>query len=236
MELLRPVGGLLRIGHRGAASLAPENSLAAIEIAAAYELDAVELDVLVRPDGALVVAHGPELPPDAPLLDEALALVARLGLVVQLDVKLPGVEQDVVALLRRHGLGGRGFVSSCSLRTLAVFAHVEPTLPRSYTYPEDRYGVSSSRLLRPAVRAGLAALRAALPRRLPGWLLSVDAVAATLNWAVVGRSVVDVCHTLGVAVFVWTVNDAERVEALVELGVDGIIGDDPRLLPRTLRP
>jgi glycerophosphoryl diester phosphodiesterase len=236
MELLRGEGAVVRIGHRGAGAIAPENSLAAIETAAAHGLDAVELDVLRRTDGVLVLAHGPELPSDAPLLDDALALAARLGLAVQVDVKPAGVEHAVVGALGRHGLLRRSFVSSSSLQTLAAFARAEPSLPRSYTYPEDRLGVASARLLRPAVRAGLAALRAALPRRLPRWLRSVDAAAATLNWAVVSPAAVEVCHALGVAVYVWTVNDAKRVRNLVETGIDGIISDDPRLLPRTLRP
>ncbi len=227
---------VVRIGHRGAAALAPENSLAAIEAAAAHGLDAVELDVLRRPDGALVLAHDSPQARDAPLLDDGLALAARLALGVQVDVKVGGVEQGVVAALHRHGLAGRSFVSSVSLEALAAFARVDPALPRSYTYPDDRHGLSDVNLLRPAVRAGLTLMRATLPGRLPGRLRSVGAAAATLNWRVVSPSAIDVCHTLDVSVYVWTVNDAGLVQNLVEAGVDGIIGDDPRLLPRTLRP
>ena len=156
MELLRGAGGVMRVGHRGAAALAPESSLAAIEAAAACGADAVELDVLP----GLVVAHGPEVPPDALRLDEALAAVVRLGLAVQLDVKHPGLETGVVAALGRHALLERSFVSSYSLPILAAFAAAEPALPRSFTYPEDRHGVTGSRVLAPAVRPVLAGLRA----------------------------------------------------------------------------
>ena len=34
-------------------------------------------------------------------------------------------------------------------------------------------------------------------------------------------------HTLGLKVVVWTVNDAERAAALIDMGVDGIITDYP---------
>ena len=61
-ELRRGERGIVRIGHRGAAALAPENSLAAIEAAAGVGVDAVELDVLRRADGILVLGHGPEVP------------------------------------------------------------------------------------------------------------------------------------------------------------------------------
>jgi glycerophosphoryl diester phosphodiesterase len=227
MELLRGAGGVMRVGHRGAAALAPESSLEAIGACAACGADAVELDVLP----GLVVAHGPEVPPDAPLLDEALALVSRLGLAVQLDVKHRGLAADVVDALRRHALVEQSFVSSYSLPILAAFAAADPGLPRAFTYPEDRLGATGNRLLRPAVRPVLAALRAALPLRLPGWLRVSGARAATLNWAVVTPAAIDACHRLGVAVFVWTVNEPELARTLVESGIDGIITDDPRIVP-----
>ncbi len=229
LELLRGERDVVRVGHRGAAALAPENSLAAVEAAAAAGVDAVELDVLGRPDGALVLAHGPELPAHAPPLDDALALVAGLGLAVQIDVKLPGLEAGIVAALHRHRLFERSFVSSFSPQALAAFAAVAPELPRSFTYPEDRLGVSERRLLRPLLVPGLTVLRALLPRRLPRWLQATGASAATLNAGVVSRAAVDVCHELGAAVYVWTVNEPALVRTLLEMGVDGIISDDPRI-------
>ena len=227
MELLRGARGVVRVGHRGAAALAPENSLAAIEAAAAYGVDAVELDVL----RGLVVAHGPEVPAGAPLLDEALALVAALGLAVQVDVKVRGLETGVVEALRRHALIDRSFVSSFSLPILVAFAAVEPRLPRAFTYPEDRLGLTGSRVLGPATRPALAALRALLPRRLPRWLRAAGASAATLNWAVVTPEAIEVCHRRGVAVYAWTVNEPVLAITLVESGIDGIISDDPRIFP-----
>ncbi|HSX21956.1 MAG TPA: glycerophosphodiester phosphodiesterase [Gaiellaceae bacterium] len=218
---------MLRIGHRGAAALAPENSLAAIEVAAEHGVDVVELDVLRGTHGELVLAHGPEIPHDAPSLDDGLALAARLGLAVQLDVKLAGIEAGVVEALGHTDRDPRSFISSFSLPILAAFEALAPELPRSYTYPEDRLGVTSVRLLRPAVRAGLVVLRAALPRRLPAWLRAAGASAATLNWTVVSPAVVSVCHELGVSVYAWTVNDRALAKTLLESGIDGIITDDP---------
>jgi glycerophosphoryl diester phosphodiesterase len=45
------------IGHRGAAGLAPENTLAGFEIAAGLGVDAFELDIQLTADGAPVVLH-----------------------------------------------------------------------------------------------------------------------------------------------------------------------------------
>jgi glycerophosphoryl diester phosphodiesterase len=229
-ELRRGASGVVRVGHRGAAALAPENSLAAIEAGASAGADVAEVDLMWRADGVLVLAHGPGIPADAPTLDEALELVAGLGLAVQLDVKVGGTESKVAAALRTHRLEGRAFVSSFSLPILRAFAAAVPELPRSLTYPEDRLGVSERRVLRPAVRSGLAVLRARLPRRLPGWLDRAGAQAATLNWAVVTPAAVAVCHAAGAAVYVWTVNEPVLATTLVASGIDGIIMDDPRIL------
>jgi glycerophosphoryl diester phosphodiesterase len=228
--LRRGGAGVVRVGHRGAAALAPENSLAAIEAGASAGADVVEVDLMWRQDGGLVLAHGPVIPEGAPTLDEALELIAALGLAVQLDVKVGGTESKVAAALRAHELEERAFVSSFSLPILRAFAVAVPDLPRSLTYPEDRLGVSGRRLLRPAVRSGLALLRARLPRRLPGWLERAGAQAATLNWAVVTPAAVAACHAAGAAVYVWTVNEPALATTLVASGIDGIIMDDPRIL------
>jgi len=54
----------LIIGHRGAAGLAPENTLAAFAKACGIGVDAIELDVLVSADGELVVHHDFRLKPE----------------------------------------------------------------------------------------------------------------------------------------------------------------------------
>jgi glycerophosphoryl diester phosphodiesterase len=236
MELLRGDGPVICVGHRGAARLAAENSLEAIEAAAAHGADLVELDVVRGTDAALVLAHGPVVPAGAPSLDDGLALVARLGIGVQMDVKLDGLAQGVVESLRRHGLVDRGFVSSYSASILRSFQLLEPAFPRSLTYPEDRHGISESRVLRSTLRPTLALLRASLPSRLPRLLRAVDAAAATLNAAVVSPRAIAACHRLGVAVYAWTVNDAELAAALAENGADGIITDDPRVIARGTNP
>ena len=55
---------LLVIGHRGAAGLIPENTLAAFRRGCELGVDAIELDVLVSADGQLVVHHDFRLKPE----------------------------------------------------------------------------------------------------------------------------------------------------------------------------
>lgn len=54
----------LVIGHRGAAGLLPENTLAAFKRGCELGIDAIELDVLVSADGELVVHHDFKLKPE----------------------------------------------------------------------------------------------------------------------------------------------------------------------------
>jgi glycerophosphoryl diester phosphodiesterase len=247
---------VLRIGHKGAAALAPENTLRSIQRALEVGVDMVEVDVVSLADGTLVLAHSDDLfevshggargritgeslaelrevAPELPTLDEALAVVAARDADVMLDVKRPGYELGLVEAVRRHGLVERTLVSSCYPETLRLVGQFEPGVRRGLTYPFDRLGVSSRRLLRPAVRAGLGALKASLPRRIGRLLERADASVATLNHSVISAAVVRSCHDRGVQVLAWTVDDPELVDRLVALGVDGIISDDPRLVPAT---
>jgi glycerophosphoryl diester phosphodiesterase len=57
-------GKVYTIGHRGAAGLAPENTLAAFKKACEIGVDAIELDVLLTEDGKMVVHHDYTLKPE----------------------------------------------------------------------------------------------------------------------------------------------------------------------------
>jgi glycerophosphoryl diester phosphodiesterase len=57
-------GRIYIVGHRGAAGLAPENTLAAFSKACEIGVDAVELDVLLTADSEMVVHHDYTLSPD----------------------------------------------------------------------------------------------------------------------------------------------------------------------------
>ena len=52
------------IGHRGAAGLAPENTISAFKRACAIEVDAIELDVILTADSKIVVHHDYYLKPE----------------------------------------------------------------------------------------------------------------------------------------------------------------------------
>jgi glycerophosphoryl diester phosphodiesterase len=254
IELRRPPGGFARVGHRGASALAPENTLPALALAVELGCDMLEFDVLDLVDGTLVLAHSLKLrevshgaargrvrnrtleslrlvAPNLPTLDEALAYCAAElpGIGLQLDLKRRGIERAVVDALRRHGVLDRSWVSGFDAGALRLVAELEPELPRAYTLPRDRLGISKRGPLAPVVRGSLAAIGASLPRRLPSLLRAAGADAATLHYSVCSPAAVARAHELGAAVYVWTVDDPRLAQRLVDAGVDGIITNDPRI-------
>jgi glycerophosphoryl diester phosphodiesterase len=235
IDLRRPSDGrVLRIGHRGAAALAPENTIAAFEAALELGVDFVEFDVLETPDGALVVAHDPSVyRPGAPTLDEVLEFFGgRPEVRLHVDVKA----RDAAAVGRalvKAGLDERSVASSSWPHRLRELRVAVPELTVGLTYPDDRRGIARRRLARPFVLPTVKALGKALPLRLPRWLAATEARAAMLHFAVVSPTVVGRCREHGIAVWVWTVNEIELLDRLVTWGVDGVITDDPRIFGRS---
>jgi glycerophosphoryl diester phosphodiesterase len=212
------------IGHRGAPVLAPENTLESFAAAVAAGADAIELDV----GSGLRVAHSDHELPDRPLtLDGALDFVRDSGVAVLIDLKRPGIEGDVAASVRRHGLLERAFVSSTSPAALRRLAAADPALTRSISYPNDRYRVSRIAWPRAVAAGTAAAARRAMPLRVPLLLAAARANALTLHHALLSDAVVRAARARGAAVVAWTVNDPDRIAGLARLGVDGIVTDDP---------
>jgi glycerophosphoryl diester phosphodiesterase len=232
VNLRRAEGRPLVIGHRGAAALARENTLAALEAAVAARVDLVEFDI----SPGLRLGHSPdELRQDAITLDDALEYLKGHGVGAHLDVKLPGYEEQVLAAIRRHGFAERALVSTAFAVTGRRFARLAPELPRAIGYPRDRLGVSNLRWPRPLQRAGATALRQAMPLRVPVLLHWARANTLSLHHALCSRAAVATAHRLGAPVLAWTVNDPDSVRRVTAAGVDGIVSDDPEMTLATLR-
>jgi glycerophosphoryl diester phosphodiesterase len=250
---LRAEGRPLRIGHKGAAALEPENTLRSLRRAVELGCDLVEFDVLDLDDGTLVLAHSDDLfevshgaargrvrnlelgelravAPDLPMLDEALAFFGALeGIGLHVDLKRAGCEEAVAEAIQRHALLDRTVVSSIDARSLRRLAAIAPRLARGLTYPFDRRGISRRRLLQPVAAAALLGLRRTLPSRIGGLLRRASASAAMLHHRVVTPAAVERAHSAGAAVFAWTVDDEDTLDRMVAAAVDGVITNDPRI-------
>jgi glycerophosphoryl diester phosphodiesterase len=231
VRLLRGEGPPLRVGHRGAAALAPENTIAALRAAVEHGVDAVEFDVLADERDRVVLAHSRlEFPEARATLDEALRYLADAGVGAHVDLKQRGLEGRIAEALRSHGLLDRSLVSSLDHAALRDLRRHEPSLRVGLSYPEDRFGVSRYRAAAPVIAVGLATLRRTLPRMIGRWLERAGASAAVIHHALVTPAVLHRCHARGAAVWAWTVNETETAVRLSEWGADAIITDDPRIL------
>jgi glycerophosphoryl diester phosphodiesterase len=252
---LEPRGGaVLRIGHRGAAALAPENTLRSFRAAAAHGVDLVEFDVLDLPRGPLVLAHSDrldevshgratgsvrersleelrEVAPELPTFDEALAFFVdeapEVGLHV--DLKLTTRLDELAASIHRFGLERRTVVSSFHVASLRAVARDAPSVRIGFTYPEDRYGVSRRRALRPVLRAGLAGYRAMAPTVVPRLVRGAGATALMLQHALVTPRAIARARAFGLPVLAWTVDDPADLRRVLRAGVAGVITNDPRI-------
>jgi glycerophosphoryl diester phosphodiesterase len=223
-------GRVLRIGHRGAAALAPENTLESIQAAIDHDVDLVEIDV-IEAEGWLRLAHdASSLTRASPSLEEALEHLAMGGKGVLLDLKSTGVEGEVISLLRAYGLVDRCVVASFHAETVRAVKEIDPTVTTGYSYPFDRAGLSRRPAFQPLIRGGLAGMRQILPARIGRMLSRTRADAAVLHWGLVSPRLVRRCHALGAAVLAWTVEDEAALRRALRAGVDGVIANDPRLL------
>jgi glycerophosphoryl diester phosphodiesterase len=227
----------LRVGHKGAAHLAQGNTLESFDAALALGVDMIELDVLsARRDGGgeLYVAHDYEdLRSRSPLLLaqalEHLAGPAFDGVEIDLDVKIPGYELRVVDALRAAGLVERTLVSGMYPSALARVRAAEPSLRLGWSVPRVRRDYTGDLLMAIPALAALTGYRALLPRRARAAIASGRVDALMAHWRVVTRALVRAVRSAGGELYVWTVDDARWIAKLTELGVDGIITNDPRL-------
>lgn len=212
------------IGHAGASGIAPANTLRSFALAAELGADRIEFDVRGC-RGRMVLAHTTwETRRRRCLtLDEALAELAgpryaRLRFVA--DLKTRSAAEPAVDALRAHGLLDRTLLTSqCRPFLRAVRAHA----------PGARTGISvagywSRRLQRygawrPEV---LTALRAG----------EYDALMA--HHRLVDRELVAEVAAAGAELHAWTVHGRREVHALRDLGVDGVVTGDPRLVAEVL--
>jgi glycerophosphoryl diester phosphodiesterase len=227
-----------RVGHKGAAHLAPGNTLASFEAAVGAGVDMIEFDVLSeRPDGGgrLLLAHDYDAlaRAQAPLTLreglEHLASDAYTGIELDVDVKIPGYGAQVVRELRETGLIERSLVSSTYPEELDAMRAIEPSLRVGWSVPRARRDYTESPLTAIPALAMLVGYRAWLPARARGALRAGRFDAVMAHWRVVSPALVRAVGEGGGELYVWTVDDAALMARLTAMGVDGIITNDPRL-------
>ncbi|MEF8778497.1 MAG: glycerophosphodiester phosphodiesterase [Natronomonas sp.] len=216
------------IAHRGFASVAPENTLRAVDSAASIA-DWIEVDVRRCGSGELVVIHdatvdrvtdqsgtvseytSSELRSMCVLgTDEGIPTLAAVlrtipeHVGVNVELKEAGIAVDALDLIT--SLHPRAVVSSFSRDILSACTAVDPTTSLAYiTEKSGTEGVET------ATELGCA-------------YLHLSTAACTVP-------AISKAHRAGIQVNAWTVDTAERAASLGALGIDGLIADRPGILP-----
>jgi glycerophosphoryl diester phosphodiesterase len=229
----------LVIAHRGSSGHRPENTLPAYELAVEQGADMIEVDLHRTRDGAVVVTHdeglaglggrgeiadatlaevraldaggGARVPTLAELLD---GYGTRIPLNLELKrgtyVEYPELEAETLAALASRGLLDRVLFSS----------FYDPVLRRLRALsPPARIALLISR------RSAFSAIDRAK---------ALGAEALNPEVSLVTRALVEEAHAAGLAVYVYTVNEAAEMDRLLALGVDGLFTNYPDRLRRIL--
>lgn len=221
---------VLRVGHRGAAGHAPENTLAAIQTGIDLGVDFVEVDVRRTADDVLVLLHDETLDrttsgkgrveslplqdlkkvktengEQIPTLEEALrAIAGKAGLMLELKVR--GTARPAVEVV--HGVG-----------------FTDPVIYASFLHDE----LTHVRVAEP--EASLMALFGRLPRAPVARAMKYHTSHVGLRHDRASRSLVEAFHRAGLLVFVYTADDPGDIQRGLSLGVDGVISNFPERIP-----
>ncbi|MCP4140213.1 MAG: glycerophosphodiester phosphodiesterase [Chloroflexi bacterium] len=229
-------------GHRGASAHAPENTLAAFELAREQGADGIELDVKLSADGIPVVIHDETVDRttdgkgtvadlglaalkelDAgegqriPTLNEVFESVAQ-DLFINVELTNYSTPEDklvekVVELIKKHKLEEKILFSSFLPKNLRRAAEILPETARGLL-TMNNFG---------------------------GWILRTFSFRRGNYQALhpprqnASKKQIKSVQRIGRRVYTWTVNAPDEMRRLADWGIDGIITDDPALAVKTLR-
>jgi glycerophosphoryl diester phosphodiesterase len=238
--------------HRGASAERPENTLVAFQRAVEIGVDSLELDVHLARDGVFVVAHddtamrmcGSPLAwkdidaADAERLDAGWGFVTADGArpFAGKGIGVPRFESILIEFPRMHvnvDLKGEDAVKAMLELVRRLKAEDRVTLASFHTATMvalRRRGYGGETGLSQGEVATLLALPALLWRQLPftGTAAQIPTHQGALRF---DRSTfIAKCHSLGLRVDFWTIDDPIEAQRLLGLGADGIITNDPAAL------
>ena len=216
----------LLLGHRGARLYAPENTVAAFDLALQHGADGFEFDVRYTINKQSIICHDPRLNrilvrrhtlkqlqerfasavPAPPSLEDVLDRYTRSAF-LNIEVKVRGVEPLVARAVKRVR-PKRYFISSFL-----------PSVVRKL------HAIGSSLIL------GTLAQTSWQLRR---WHV-MPTTYVVPHYRLLSLRLVKKLHAAGKTIVTWTVNDPRLMRRFAEWGVDGIISDDTKLLVQTLR-
>jgi len=250
----------LCVGHRGAAGLAPQNTMASFRAGIAAGVDAVELDVHLSADGRLVVIHDPAV--NAATDGKGRVSAMSFAELRALDAsarfqgwagepqRIPTLE-EVLDLLAEPGNERIGLqleikldddgsrhpgIEAAAMAALRERGLVDRTIVISFDFTT----LAAVKALEPRIRAGALVGKAWFKASSGSRADQAAAIAASgadcagVDHRYLSRELYDALRAAGLGVGAWTVDDPAVMKALSSLGVDFITSNRPDLLAAAL--
>ncbi|WP_420585223.1 glycerophosphodiester phosphodiesterase family protein [Ruegeria sp.] len=229
------------IGHRGAAAVRPENTMAAVVKAIEDGADWVEIDVQESADDVVIVAHDSDFMKlagvplkvwDATMDDIAEIDIGSWFGPEYADERTPTLREVLEAAKGKSKviieLKYYGHDVDLENRVAAIVEEMEmqdDIATMSLKYP----AVQKMKSIRPDWRAGVLAATAV------GDLTGLEGDFIAVNAGMGSPGLVRSVHAAGKDIYVWTVNDPLQMSAMASMGVDGLITDRPAMANEVLR-
>ena len=251
------------MAHRGGRGLAPENTMIAFKQAVEMGADVLELDIRSTRDGVLVVIHDKTIDRctngsgavqdysfaelqkfDAgdywsndggkthafrgkghtiPALEELFAAFPQMKFNIDIKQESPSIVKPFGELIRKMGLTSQVLVAAFDVSTIREFRRQFPEIITAADVHEIRWFLGTGKL-------GLSALT-----RLKSKAFQLPEYEGKLQ--VITKGFVRAAHKRKMPVHVWTIDEEEDMQRLLDMGVDGLFTDRPdrmlKLLKRT---
>lgn len=247
LQLPRPEGApAFVLGHRGARARAAENSILAFDLALQEGADGVEIDVRLSSDGELVVVHDELIRPDG---THARVRVGRLSSAQLQRLRMQGEpiptlrevlewgarKNAVLNVELKRNVSAPGWMARRAAQMVAqigtdnvFFSSFDPLIV--WQTARALREVPSALLMYEGQRRSQRVVESS-----PTVLKMMGARGFHPSRQMVTQEGIERRKSQGLFVVVWTVNDPEEAEQLVDWGVDAIITDNPREIVEHLR-
>lgn len=246
------IDNFLNIAHRGGGLLAPEETMPAFQRAVEANVDVLEMDVQATSDGVLVLMHDTEVDrttdgtgklseltfAEARALDAGYkfsddggatfpyrgtgvqiatlreVLEAYPTMLFSIELKEFGVTEDVLDLIAELGMQDQVVIAS----------FFDAALRKARTYDSEIQTILT-------IEESLALVQLDEEQESlyspPAWILQLPPSLGDLS---VNAALVERADRFGMKIQVWTINEPEEMQGFLDLGVHGIMSDNPEAL------
>ena len=230
------------IAHRGSSSAAPENTIAAFDLAVQQGADYIELDVQLTMDHQVAVIHDDTV--DRTTNGSGLVKSYTMDQLKKLDAgswfnqqytneRIPTLQEILERYSQRIGIlieikhpKRQIGIEKAVVDIINRFAYSRHIMVQSF----DNAALQRVKAYAPSLRTAFIIKPSAFKltkRKLAGYSLFADCL--NMKKTMINRWWIDCIHSFGMDVFIWTVKDQKTADRIKTYPIDGVVTDHPLL-------